>query len=58
MREGLFFFGVLILLWSLYDNLKNPEPPEEFTWTGLLLKTLFILFFYVLFSVLFRLTGG
>lgn len=57
-RTLLFIFGVALLLWSAWDNYKNPPEPEPFTWTGLVVKVLFILFFNLLFTALLELLGG
>jgi hypothetical protein len=41
-------------LWLLWQGAKDPYPPEPFTWTGLAVKTFFIIFFYVLLTPLFE----
>ena len=52
MSWGRFALWV-VALWLLWRGAKDPSPPEPFTWTGLLVKTFLILFFYVVLSTLF-----
>lgn len=57
-KPALFVFGVALLLWSAWDNYKNPPEPEPFTWAGLFVKAGFILFCYVALSVCMNMLGS
>lgn len=46
----LFIGGVALLLWQARDEIKNPSPPEPFTWSDMAAKVFAILFWYVVFT--------